>query len=48
MFFWNYLAFSMIQQMLAIWSMVPLSFPISAEDMEVLGSPTIEAWFGEF
>ena len=24
MFFWNSLAFSMIQQMLAIWSMVPL------------------------
>ena len=27
MFFWNSLAFSMIQQMLAIWSLVPLSFP---------------------
>ena len=26
MFFWNSLAFSMIQWMLAIWSMVPLSF----------------------
>ena len=26
MFFWNYLAFSMIQQMLAIWSLVPLPF----------------------
>ena len=26
MFFWNSLAFSMIQQMLAIWSLVPLSF----------------------
>ena len=25
-FFWNSLAFSMIQQMLAIWSLVPLSF----------------------
>ena len=24
--FWNYLAFSMIQQMLAIWSLVPLPF----------------------
>ena len=26
MFFWNSLAFSMIQQILAIWSLVPLSF----------------------
>ena len=26
MFFWNSLAFSIIQQMLAIWSLVPLSF----------------------
>ena len=26
MFFWNSLAFSMIQQMLAIWSLVPLTF----------------------
>ena len=26
MFFWKSLAFSMIQQMLAIWSLVPLSF----------------------
>ena len=25
-FFWNFLAFSMIQQMLAIWSLVPLAF----------------------
>ena len=24
MFFWNYLAFSMTQQMLAIWSLIPL------------------------
>ena len=24
MFFWNYLAFSMIQQMLAIWPLIPL------------------------
>ena len=27
MFFWNSLAFSMIQQKLAIWSLVPLPFP---------------------
>ena len=27
MFFWESLAFSMIQQMLAIWSLVPLPFP---------------------
>ena len=30
MIFWNSLAFSMIQQMLAIWSLVPLSFLNSA------------------
>ena len=27
MLFWNYLAFSMIQQILAIWFLVPLPFP---------------------
>ena len=27
MFFWNSVAFSMLQQMLAIWSLVPLPFP---------------------
>ena len=27
MFFWNLLAFSMIQSMLVIWSLVPLPFP---------------------
>ena len=26
MFFWNSLAFSMIQRMLAVWSLVPLPF----------------------
>ena len=30
MFFWNSLAFSMIQQMLSIWSLVPLPFLNSA------------------
>ena len=30
MFYWNTLAFSMIQQMLAIWSLVPLPFLNSA------------------
>ena len=30
MFFWNSLAFSVIQQMLAIWSLVPLPFLIPA------------------
>ena len=30
MFFWNYLAFSMIQWMLAIWSLLPLPFLTSA------------------
>ena len=28
MFFWNSLAFSMIQQMLAIWSLVPLPYSL--------------------
>ena len=30
MFFWNSLTLSMIQQMLAIWSLVPLPFSISS------------------
>ena len=46
MIFWNSLAFSMIQQMLAIWSLVPLPFQL--EHLEVHSSCTVEAWFGEF
>ena len=38
MFFWNSLAFSMIQQMLAIWSLVPLPFLNQLEHLEVHGS----------
>ena len=34
MFFWNCLAFSMIQQILAIWSLVPLPF----EEIQRMGS----------
>ena len=37
----------MIQQMLAIWSLVPLFF-IQLEHLEVLSSCTVEAWLGEF
>ena len=48
MFFWNSLVFSMIQQMLAIWSLVPLPFLKPAWTSEVHGSCTIEAWLGEF
>ena len=47
-FFWNSLAFSMIQQMLAIWSLVPLAFLNPAWHLEVLGSRAIEAWLGGF
>ena len=35
MFFWNSLAFSMIQQMLAIGSLVPLPFLNQLEHLEV-------------
>ena len=38
MFFWNFLAFFMIQQMLSIWSLVPLSFLNPAWILEVLCS----------
>ena len=38
MFFWNSLAFSMIQQMLAIWSLVPLPFLNPAWTSEAHGS----------
>ena len=37
MFFWNSLAFSMTQQMLAIWSLVPLPFQIQLVHLEGLG-----------
>ena len=48
MFFWNSLAFSMIQRILAICSLVPLPFLIQLEHWEVLDSRTDEAWLGEF
>ena len=41
-FSWT-LAFSMIQRMLAIWSLVPLLFQNPACTSEVLGSHTVEA-----
>ena len=40
------LSFSMIQQMLAISSLVPL--PYQVEYLEVHGSRIAEAWLGEF
>jgi len=48
MFFWNSLAFSMIQRMLAIWSLVPLPFLNQVEYLEVYGSRIAEAWLREF
>ena len=44
MFFWNSLAFSMIQQMLAIWSLIPLPFlnPAWTSEVHVLLKPSLE------
>ena len=42
MFFWNLLAFSEIQRMLAIWSLVPLPFLNPAWTSE--SSHTVEGW----
>ena len=44
----NSLTFSMIQWMLAIWSLVSLPYLNPAWISEVHGSCTIEAWLGEF
>ena len=41
-FFWNFLAFSMIQWMLAILPLVPLPFLNTTRTSEVLGSCTSE------
>jgi len=50
MFFWNSLAFSMIQQMLAIWSLIPLPVlkPTWTSGSSVHGSRIAEAWLWEF
>ena len=48
MFFWNSLAFSMIWQVLSIWSLIPLPFLNQLEHLEVHGPCTVEAWLGEF
>ena len=48
MFFCNSLAFFMIQQKLAIWSLTTLPFLKLALHLEVLSSCTADAWFGEF
>ena len=47
-FFWNSLAFLMIQRMVAIWSLVPLPFLNQLEHLEVHGSRIAETWLGEF
>ena len=38
MFFWNSLVFSMIQQMLEIWSLVPLPFLNPEKDLDILNT----------
>ena len=38
----------MIQQMLAIWSLVPLPFLIQLEHLEVHSSHTVEAWLQQY
>ena len=48
MFFWNSLTFSMIQKMLAIWSLIFLPFLNPAWTSGVHGSRTVESWLGEF
>ena len=48
MFFWNSLAFSMIQRMLAIWSLVPLPFLNPAWTSESSQFMYYWAWLGEF
>ena len=48
MFFWNYLAFLIIQQMLAIDLWFLCFFEIQLEHLEVHSSHTVEAWLGEF
>ena len=45
--FWNSLAFSMIQWMFPIWSLVPLPFLNPAWNLEVHGSHTVDARLGE-
>ena len=47
-FFWNSLAFLMIQRILAIWSLVPLPFVNPAWTPEVHVSRSVEGWLGEF
>ena len=46
-FFWNSLAFLMVQQMLAIWSLVPLPFLKPAWTSGIHGSRIAEAWLRE-
>ena len=48
MFFWNSLAFLMIQWMLAIWSLVPLPFLKPAWTSGSSRFTYCEAWLGEF
>ena len=44
----DFLAFSMIQWTLTVWSLIPLPFQNQLECQEVLGSWTVEAWLEGF
>ena len=48
MFFWHSLAFSMVQWILAIWSLVPLAFLDPDCTSRIHNSCAVEAWLGEF
>ena len=48
MFFWNSFTFSMIQRMLAVWSLVPVPFLIQLKHLEIHRLYTVEAWLWEF
>ena len=48
-FFWNSLAFYMVQQMLAMFVLCFLClFYIQLEHLGILGSHTVEAWLRKF
>ena len=48
MFFWNSLAFSMIQWMLAFDLWFLCLFQLQPKHLEFHGTGTVEAWLGEF
>ena len=46
--FWNFLPFSMIQRMFAVWSLVSLPFLKPLEHLEIHGSCVVEFWLRTF